>query len=86
MNTTEQVVALLLALQAVSAAYLLIVGSVGTLGAGRFAIFLAVDLLSFAVIAHIFTRERWGEVVGRAWILVSSVGLIILLISSLYFP
>jgi len=86
MIPTKHVVTLLLALQMVSAAYLWVVTSFGTLTAGRFAVFLAVDLLSFALVAYVYTHERWGETVDRVWILTGSAGLIILLLASLYFP
>ena len=86
MTPTKQVVALLLALQIISTAYLWMVTLFGTLSAGRFAVFLAVDLLSFAFVGYVYTHEKWGEMVNRIWILAGSVGLIILLLSSLYFP
>ena len=85
MTPTKQVVTLLLALQIVSTAYLWTVTLFGTLSAGRFAVFLALDLLSFALVAYVYTHEKWGEMVNRTWILVGSAGLIILLLSSLYF-
>jgi succinate-acetate transporter protein len=84
MKPTKQVVALLLIVQAVATLYMWIVTLVGNLSAGGFAIFLAIDLLSFALIAYVYTDEKWGEAVNRVWIIVGSAGLIILLLSSLY--
>lgn len=84
MNPSKQILALLLALQVVSAVYLWDVTLVGTLSAGRFAIFLAIDLLSFAMVAYVYTHEKWEEAVSRAWIIIGAIGLIILLTSSLY--
>jgi hypothetical protein len=86
MTPTSRVVLLLLLLQAVSAVFLWTLNATGTVSEGRFAAFLAVNLLSFAMISYIYTRQKWGELVSRGWILVGSFGLIILLLSSLYFP
>jgi len=85
MKTTNQIVALLLAVQAVAAIYMCVATMFWTLSASEFAIFLAIDLLSFALVAYVYTHERWGEAVNRAWMVVGSAGLVILLLSSLYF-
>jgi succinate-acetate transporter protein len=85
MKLTKQIVALLLIVQGVATLYMWTVTLVGTLTAGGFAIFLAIDLLSFALVAYVYTHEEWGEAASRVWIIVGSVGLIILLLSSLYF-
>ena len=84
MNPTKQIVVLLLVLQIISTVYLWLVTLIGTLSAGGFAIFLAVDLLTFAMVAYVYTHEKWGEAVNRVWVLIGAVGLIILLISSFY--
>jgi len=85
MKPTNQIVALLLVVQAVAATYMWMVTLSGTLSAEGFAIFLAIDLLSFALIAYVYTHEKWGEAVNRAWIVAGSAGLVILLLASLYF-
>jgi hypothetical protein len=85
MKHTNQIVTLLLVVQAVAVMYMWVVTLLGTLSAGGFAIFLAIDLLSFALVAYVYTHEKWGEVVNRVWIIAGSVGLVILLLSSLYF-
>jgi hypothetical protein len=84
MKPTNQIVALLLIVQTVAAIYMWVVTLFGTLSAGGFAIFLAIDLLSFALVAYVYTHEKRGEVENRVWIVVGSAGLVILLISSLY--
>ena len=86
MIASRQVVTLLLALQIISAVYLLTINPLGPSATGRFTLFLATDLLSFSLVTYVYTRERWGEAIGRVWIFVGSVGLIILLLSSLYIP
>jgi len=85
MKPAYQIVALLLVIQAVAAIYMWVVTLFGALSAGGFAIFLAIDLLSFALVAYVYTHEKWGEAVNRVWIIVGSAVLIILLITSLYF-
>ena len=82
----KRVVVLLILVQVLSVIYLWTITPVGTVGAGRFAIFLAVDLLSFTTVGYVFTHERWSEAVGRFWILAASAGLVVLLIASLFFP
>jgi succinate-acetate transporter protein len=84
MNPIKQVIALLLALQILFTLYMWAVTLVGTMSEGRFAVFLAIDLLSFAVVAYVYTHQKWEEAVNRVWILAGSIGLIILLVSSLY--
>ena len=86
MIPTKQIVILLLLLQAVSVVFLWTLNGVGMVSEGRFAIFFAVSLLSFAMIAYIYTHARWSAPVSRVWILAGSVGLVVLLLSSLYYP
>jgi len=86
MMPTEKTVVLLLLLQAVSTFFLWTLEAVGTVSEGKFAVFLAVDLLSFAMITYVYTHEKWNEVISRGWILAGSLGLIILLFAGLYFP
>jgi hypothetical protein len=86
MTPAEKTVYLLLLLQAVATIFLWTLESVSAVSEGKFALFLAVDLLSFAMIAYVYTHERWSEAVSRSWVLLGSVGLAVLLIASLYFP
>ena len=86
MIPVRQVVILLLLLQAISSIFLWTLSAVGSVSEGRFAVFLAIDLLSFAMVAYIYTHHKWGEVASRGWILAGSIGLMVLLLSSLYFP
>ena len=86
MTPTEKIVVLLLLLQAVSTFFLWTLEGVGAVSEGKFAVFLAVDLLSFAMIAYVYTHEKWSEAISRGWILAGSVGLMILLFAGLYFP
>jgi hypothetical protein len=85
MIPTRQIVILLLLLQAVSCIFLWTLNGVGMVSEARFAIFLAVSLLSFAMVSYVYTHARWSSPVSRAWILAGSLGLVILLLSSLYY-
>jgi hypothetical protein len=86
MIPNKPIVVLLLVLQIVSVVYVWGTSYAGTPSAGRFALFVAIDLLSFSLVAYVYTRERWGEAVIRAWILLGSCGLILLLLYSLFAP
>jgi len=81
----RRVVTLFLVLQLVSTGYLWTVNALGTVSEARFAVFLAVNLLSFSIVAYIYTHDKWGEAIARGWILVGALGLVLLLLSSLYF-
>jgi hypothetical protein len=85
MTANKQVVSLLLMLQLVATIFLWTLSSIGTADEGRFAVFLAVDLLSFAMVAFVFAHDKWGEEISRGWILMGSIGLVVLLLSSLFF-
>jgi len=84
MIPTRRVVVLLLALQLTSTAYLWAGSSIGAESDARFAVFLAVNLLSFSVLAYVYTHDKWEETINRGWILVGALGLALLLLSSLY--
>jgi RsiW-degrading membrane proteinase PrsW (M82 family) len=85
MNSTKQIVALLLVLQILSAVYLWTGTLLGTLTASGFAIFLGIDLLSFAMVTYVYTHDRWKEPINRVLILIGAAALVVLLVSSLYF-
>jgi hypothetical protein len=77
---------LLLLLQAISTLFLWTLDATSRASETRFAVFLAVDLLSFAMIVYMFLSQRWGEFLSKAWMLVASLGLAVLLFSSLLLP
>ena len=81
----RRVVALLLVLQVISTVYLWIGNAVGIVSDARFAVFLAVNLLSFSIVAYVYTRDKWGEVITRGWIIAGSLAMILLFLSTLYF-
>jgi len=86
MKQSEQLAFLLLSLQVVVIAYIWVLNAVSSVSASRFALFLAVDLLSFAMVAYLYRKQKWNEHFSRTWILASALGLVILILSSLFFP
>ncbi|HUK50850.1 MAG TPA: hypothetical protein VLV18_07420 [Terriglobales bacterium] len=86
MRLAEKTVLLLLLLQIVSTLFLWSLQAVSAGSEGKFAVFLAVDLSSFAMISYVYTHEKWSLNVSRSWVLAGSLGLLILLLASLYFP
>jgi len=85
MIPTRKVVTLLLILQFLSTGYLWAGNINGALSNARFAVFLAVNLLSFSIVTYVYTHDKWGEAISRGWILLGALGLALLLLSSLYF-
>jgi phosphoglycerol transferase MdoB-like AlkP superfamily enzyme len=85
MNQNELLVTVLVILQLVSTNYLWGLDAANSVSQARFAIFLAVDLLSFAMIAYIYRKVAWRERTYRIWLLIGSFGLVLLLVSSLIF-
>jgi hypothetical protein len=81
----RRIVTLLLVLQFVSTGYLWTVNGIGTTSEARFAVFLAVNLLSFSIVTYVYTHDKWEETISRGWILAAALGLALLLLSSLYF-
>ncbi|HYW00879.1 MAG TPA: hypothetical protein VE862_05380 [Candidatus Acidoferrum sp.] len=85
MNRNDLVVTVLVILQLLSTNYLWGLDAASSVSQARFAIFLAIDLLSFAMIAYIYRKGEWRERTHRIWLLLGSFGLVLLLVSSLIF-
>jgi surface polysaccharide O-acyltransferase-like enzyme len=85
MNRNDLLVTVLVILQLVSTNYLWGLDAASSVSQARFAIFLAIDLLSFAMIAYIYRKAEWREQTYRIWLLLGSFGLVLLLVSSLIF-
>lgn len=86
MDQNEQIVSLLFLLQAIATVFLWTLSSLSSVSEGKFAVFLAVDLLSFALISHIYRMQRWTRLPSKPWLLAGSIGLAILILSGLLFP
>ena len=86
MDQNERVVALFLLLQVIAVAFLWTLSALSSVSEAKFAVFLAVDLLSFAMISYIYRMQRWTKLPSRAWLLAGSIGLVVLILSGLLFP
>ena len=86
MSANRPIVGLLLCVQAISTFFLWTLDSTAVVSEGKFAIFLAIDLLSFALVAYAYRKSKWGQAISRLWILIGSFGLVVLLFSGLFFP
>jgi uncharacterized membrane protein len=73
----------LLGLQALSLVVMASLDSLSEANEGTFAVFLAVDLISFAVVAHLYRLARSGETPSRYFILAALAAIVALLLSSL---
>lgn len=86
MDQNEQIVSLLFLLQAIATVFLWTLSALSSVSEGKFAVFLAVDLLSFAMISYMYRTQRWTKLPSRPWLLTGSIGLAILILSGLLFP
>jgi len=86
MDQNEQIVSLLFMLQAIATVFLWTLSALSSVSEVKFAVFLAVDLLSFAMISYIYRMQRWTKLPSKPWLLTGSIGLAILILSGLLFP
>jgi len=86
MDLNKLLVSLLICLQGVSMIFLWTLDAVDVVSEVKFAVFIAVDLLSFAMVAYGYRKLRGGQLISRVWILLGSLGLVVLLFSGLFFP
>ena len=86
MEQSEQIVSLVFLLQAIATAFLVTLDALSSASEGKFAVFLAVNLMSFAVISYIYRMQRWSKLPSRPWLLAASISLAILIFSGLLFP
>lgn len=83
MDLVKRVILPLLALQAVSIAAMASLNSLSSTSEGIFAIFLSTDLISFAIIAHIYRVSKADETPSRYFLIPALAAILILLFSSL---
>jgi hypothetical protein len=83
MDPIRRVVVALLVLQALTLGFMLSLDSLLQVSEGLFAVFLAVDLISFAVMAHTYRLTKIGETPSRYFFLAALAALLALLFSSL---
>ncbi len=75
----------MLALQAVSTVFLWTLDALNQVSEGTFALFLAIDLLAFAIISYVYRAEKNRYSPARTWLIIACAMILVLLFSSLYF-
>ena len=80
----RRIVLLLLALQVASTAFLWTLDDLNEISEGTFALFLGVDLMSFAMISYSYRKERQLEIPSKTWLLIGCLIIMALLFSSLF--
>ena len=85
MELNKLLLCLFLCLQGISTIVLWSLSSTDVASQAKFTIFLAVDLLCFAMVAYSYRKLSWGLLINPAWILVGSFGLVVLFLSAIFF-
>jgi hypothetical protein len=76
----RRIVAFLLLLQLLSVYFLWTLNPVSEEGEAIFVLYLSVDLVSFAMISHIFRADKWKSSIRRATLLTGCCFLALLLL------
>ncbi len=83
MLPSNRLIVLLLSLQVEATVFLWTLDTISQASESTFALFLAVDLVSFAIISYIYRTRKQGGFPQRGWIIVGCVLVLVLLFSSL---
>ena len=81
-RASNRIIILLIALQVLATAFLWTLDALNNVSEGIFALFVAVDLLSFAMVSYIYRREKIGGSTSKAWILLGCLILLAIIFSS----
>jgi 4-hydroxybenzoate polyprenyltransferase len=79
---TRRIIVLLLILQGVTAVLLWTLDALNEVSEGTFALILAVDMISFAMISYVYRHDKESEPPSRGWLAVGSVLVLVLLFST----
>jgi hypothetical protein len=80
---TKRIVTLLLSLQVTCIVFMWTLDALNQISEAIFALFLAVDLISFAMMSYIYRVDKLDEVPRRIWIIIGCIVVLVLVISSL---
>jgi hypothetical protein len=83
MFPTRRIIIFLLVLQGVSLVLLWTLDALNQVSEEIFALFLAVDMLSFAMISYVYRHAKGNEVPNRGWLIIGSALVLVLLFSTL---
>ena len=84
MTRSNRLIIVLIVLQAVATVFLWTLDALNQVSEGTFALFVAVDLVSFAVVSYIYRADKVGEGPKRGWVAVACAMLLILVLSSIF--
>jgi hypothetical protein len=79
----RRVIILLLLLQAVTTVFLWTLDALNEISEGIFALFLAADLVAFAMISYLYRHDKEGIDLSRIWLAIGGVVIVIFLFTSL---
>lgn len=82
-SRSQFLITIFLIFQIMSVPYLWSLGTTDIVSQGEFAIYLALNLISFSMIAYIYRKDRLGERIGTGWMLAGCAMLLALIYSSL---
>ena len=83
MDSVEKVAIPLLIVQTISVVFLWSLDTLGRVSQTIFTLFLAADLLAFALVAHIYRTDKAGSTTGGSYIFAWMAAIAILFIAGL---
>jgi len=86
MDMNKLVLILLLCLQGISTGFLWTLNATDVVSEVKFSVFLALNLLAFAMVAYCYRKMKHEQIPERVWMLIGSLGLVVLLFSGLFLP
>jgi hypothetical protein len=81
---TKRIVTLLLSLQVTCIVFMWTLDALNQISEAIFALFLAVNLISFAMMSYIYRVNKLDEVPRRIWIIIGCFLVLALIFSSLF--
>jgi len=85
MNLYSRVILLLIILQAVVTIFLIALSFATSVNQNTFALFLSVDLISFAMVTYIYRTGRTQNLPNKLWIILGCVVIAAVFFSSIIF-
>ena len=83
MMPIRRVVILLLLLQGVTIVFLWTLDALNQVSEGTFALFLAADMIGFAMISYLYRHEKEMKMPSKTWLVVGGVLIVVFMFSSL---
>ncbi len=83
MDSVERVAVPLLIIQTISVVFLWSLDTLGHVSQTVFTLFLATDLLAFALMAHVYRANKAGSTIGSSYLFAWGVAIMILFLAGL---